>query len=250
MQLAALKNLDYPMDRLSISYGVTDFPDLKDCSDFTTYLRTLLPAAKLGCASSLSFTAPDKEEFAKWGTYALVIANLHELRLKFLDSDADYFWVLGGDNFPLDRHMLKKLLKMKADVASPIIAYRPSRVPKERRSKTKLEPIAWTYEFWPKDIDRQDISPAIREALHKAWLNIPMTRFIRAKEKVVHGAMFGSGCSLSTRRAQLYCGYWLPQAGYMSEDLSYCQYLVRYGFDVAVDTRLRCGHFETDGHIY
>jgi hypothetical protein len=92
----------------------------------------------------VSFTAPDKEEFAKWGTYALVIANLHELRLKFLDSDADYFWVLGGDNFPLDRHMLKKLLKMKADVASPIIAYRPSRVPKERRSTTKLEPIAWT----------------------------------------------------------------------------------------------------------
>jgi hypothetical protein len=250
MQLAALKNLDYPTDKLSINYAVTYYPDVPDCPKYDAYIRKLVEAAGLKCPWHITRTTPDEDELEHWGTYALVIRNLHELRKQFLDGDADYFWVLGGDNFPLDRHMLKKLLKMKTDVASPVIAYRPSRQPEGKRSRNRLEPIAWTYLWWPDDIEREDIQPEVREALWKAWMNVPMTRFIRKKEKIVHGAMFGSGCSLSTREAQMYAAYWLPPAGYMSEDLNYTQHLVAYGFDVAVNTTLRCGHFETDGHIY
>ena len=250
MQLAALKNLDYPKECLSVNFGVTHYEDNKDCVAFSRYLRELLPSVKMKCSMNIYYTSPDEDEFEHWGTYALVISNLHRLRMAFLDSDFEYFWVLGGDNIPLDRRMLKKLLELEADYSSPLIAYRPSRVPKAKRSKTKLEPIAWTYEWWPRDVEREDIPPAIREVLRRAWMNIPMTRYIRTKETVVHGAMFGSGCGLSTRRAQSYVGYWLPPSGYMSEDLSYCQHLVGYGFDVVLDTRLRCGHFETDGHVY
>jgi hypothetical protein len=81
-------------------------------------------------------------------------------------------------------------------------------------------------------------------------MNIPMTQHLPATAKVVHDVQFGSGSSLNKRKAIEYAGYYLPKAGYMSEDLNYCQHLNAWGFDLAVDCGLHCGHFEEDGRIY
>jgi hypothetical protein len=123
LQLAMLRNLDYPMDRLSINFGVTTF-DNAECQQFRQRIEQLVQASNFKCETSISITCPNDEELLRWGTYALVVVNLHALRLKFLQGDYDYFWVLGGDNIP-ERGLLKNLLKMDVDVASPLMAYRP-----------------------------------------------------------------------------------------------------------------------------
>lgn len=252
--LASLRNIDYPPDRLTVWFAITLRHPIDDA--FYTRVKHLVDAANMPMEVNLLRVRPEEDEKLRWGQYYAVITNLHELRKRFLDGDADYFWLLGGDN-PPPRHTLKRLLQLQADVASAMVMQRPHRgreldataaaVPKD-----KPYPMYWVYKWTLNDIDhRKDLEPVLKEALRALWLNIPMFQTIETTQKfVARGVSFGSGCSLSTRRVQEAVGYYLGDAGYASEDITYMQHVHALGFTSAIDTGVHCLHFDPDGRIF
>jgi hypothetical protein len=137
--------------------------------------------------------------------------------------------------------MLKKLLELDVDVASPSIRQRPIRTPEQM-----AVPMFWTYYWTMKDLAGWD--PRIKESLRKAWPEIAFLRFPDPNKKRVHRfAAFGSGCSLVRREVLEHCGYVLGRGGYHSEDLHFSQYANFYEFTTAVDMNLYCPHMDADG---
>jgi len=253
LMLASLRNLDYPPEQLVVWFAVTMRYAVDEA--YYTRLRNLVCNANLPFEVNLRRVRPAEEEKERWGQYYAVICNLHELRKIFLDGDCTHFWLLGGDN-PPPRNMLRGLLDMDADVASPMIYQRPERGREmdvdDSYPRDKPYPMFWIYHWRLEDMEkRRDLEPKLKEALRAMWLNIPMIKLIVTEKKLVaHGVSFGSGCSLSKRRVQEYAGYYLGEAGYCSEDLTYLQHVNAYGFDTAMNTALRCSHFDPDGRIF
>jgi len=250
--LACLRNLDYNHDNLVVWFAVTmRYPDDES---YYTRLKNLVGNAALKFEVNILRVRPKLEEKERWGQYYAVICNLHELRKIFLDGDCDYFWLLGGDN-PPPRQTLKRLLKADADVASAMIYQRPHRGREldvnANVAKDKPYPMFWMYKWTLDDIERPDFEPVLKEELRKMWINIPMFKAVETTQRfVVRNVSFGSGCSLSKRRVQEYVGYYLGEAGYASEDLTYMQYVNALGFSSALDTGVHCLHFDPDGRIY
>ena len=251
--LASLRNLDIEPHTLEAWFAVTMRHPVDEA--FHKRLQRLIRNANMPFQVNTLKVRPTEEEKLRWGQYYAVICNLHELRKIFLDGDYTHFWLLGGDN-PPPRHALKRLLALKADVASAMVMQRPERgreldakaasVPKD-----KPYPMYWCYKWTLKDIERKDLEPELKEALRKLWINIPMFRTIETTQKfTARGVSFGSGCSLSTRRVQEYLGYYLGDAGYASEDIMFMQYVYAYGFEGAIDTGVHCLHFDPDGRIF
>jgi hypothetical protein len=237
--MAALKNIDYPHNRLTVNVAVTNRGD-KQSEPYRVQVQNLLRDCKLGCSTSFHYVEPSKDEMKRWGPYFAIVSNLHRLRLHFLEGDCDYFWLLGGDN-PPPRHMLRKLLELDVDVASPSIRQRPARTVEQ-----KAIPMFWTYYWTMKDLEGWH--PRLKEALRKAWPEIAFLRFPDPNKKRVHKfAAFGSGCSLVKRVVLEHCGYVLGTGGYHSEDLHFSQYANFYEFTTAVNMNLYCPHMDADG---
>ena len=253
--VAALKNLDYPADKLTVYIAVThrgaDYEDV-----YVRQVRRLVHYAHIPFPVHVVVVRPTEPEKLRWGQYYAVICNLHALRQRFLDGSWDYFWVLGGDNPPA-RHMLRGLLRIGQDVSSAIIMQRPNRGreldPDEGMPpKADPYPMFWVYDWHVRDLERRrDLEPTLKEALLALWVNLPMFRLILTdKTFTVHGASFGSGCSLLTRRVLEHCGYYLTEAGYASEDIMFLQHAHAYGFTTGIDLGLHCAHFDPNGAIY
>jgi len=250
--LAALRNLDYPPDKLTVWFAVTIRYPVDEA--YYSRLRNLVCNANLPFDVNIRRVRPTEEEKERWGQYYAIICNMHELRKIFLVGDWDYLWLLGGDN-PPPRHTLKRLLKLDADVASAMVYQRPYRGRRydveDSIGKDKPYPMFWMYKWTLDELDRADLEPALKEELRKLWINLPMFKAVETTQKfIVRGVSFGSGCSLSTRRVQEYVGYYLAKAGYSSEDLTYMQYVNALGFTSALDTGVHCLHFDPDGRIF
>jgi len=242
--LAALKNLDYPMDKLSINFAVTDRGD-RESYNYRQIVADLVDATRFECDKSVAFITPEPWEIQHWGPYFAIISNMHYLRLKFLESDYEYFWLLGGDN-PPTRFLLINLLKHDGDVVSPHINQRPARTPEQ-----VAVPVYWTYYWSMRDI--ADWDPRIKESLRKAWLDVAFLRFPNSRKekrmKIHRRVAFGSGCSLIKQEVFEHAGYVLG-AGYHSEDIHFTQFVNLLGFDTIVDSRLFCPHLDPEGLVY
>jgi len=253
--LAALQNIDYPADKLSINIAVTDRGEPEDL-EFTKRLRSLIDNCTIKFKVNITVVTPSIDEKERWGQYYAVICNLHELRKQFLDGNADYFWVLGGDN-PPPRATLKELLKIDADIASAAVWQRPNRQHRfhEEGGITTVndaEPIYFVQLWRMEDIHkRRDLDPRVKEALRSIYINLPMIHQIKTKQQLVaYNVSFGSGCSLSKKRVIEYAGYYLAEAGYCSEDLSFIQWTQTLGFNNGLNLGLHCGHFDPNGALY
>ena len=252
--LAALQNIDYPADKLSINIAVTDRGEPED-PEFTKRLQSLIDNSTIKFKVNVTVVTPSIDEKERWGQYYAVICNLHELRKQFLDSNADYFWVLGGDN-PPPRHMLHGLLKVDADVSSGMILQRPMRAREYDKPGMPYmvdpTPMFWMYLWHMDDIQKRgDLDPRLKEALRACWINLPLI-FLKATDKpmIAHKTSFGSGCSLVKREVMTYLGYYLAEASYCSEDLQFMQWVHVLGFKTALNTGLHCGHFDPNGALY
>ncbi len=251
---ATLRNVDYPPDKLFLDFCVTDRLD-KESAAYLIQVKDLFTVAKFPFKYRVSTTCLTYEEGYRWGPYYGVILNLHHSRLRFLDSDFDYFWVLGGDN-PPPRNCLKKLLALKTDVASAMINQRPYR---GRNFGKGLEPegpafpypMFWEYVWTTEDIEKRvDFEPALKEALRKMWIEFAFMLPVRGKwKKVYKNVNFGSGCCLSTREVMEWCGFYLGN-GYHSEDIHFFQNVLAHGFETALDTTVTCGHLDPGGDVY
>lgn len=250
---AALKNVDYPPDKLTVNFSIT-YRNSKD-DLFIQKFKNLVDAASLPFEVSITINNPSEEEKVRWGQYYAVICNLHELRKQFLDSDFDYFWVLGGDN-PPPRHMLHGLLKVGADVSSGMILQRPNREHDFTKPGIPLRvdtrPMFWVYLWHMNDVQkRMDLDPRLKEKLRACWINLPLFQLISiSKPMIIRNVSFGSGCSLVKRRVMEYLGYYLVESAYCSEDLSFLQWVHTLGFKTGLDTGLHCGHFDPNGELY
>jgi hypothetical protein len=252
--LAAIKNIDYPAYKLTINIAVTDRGEPED-KEFTKRLQQLIDCSQIPFKTSITTVTPTSEEKERWGQYYAVICNLHELRKQFLDGDAEYFWVLGGDN-PPPRHALHGLLEIGADVSSAMILQRPLRAREFDKPGMPLRvdphPMFWMYLWHMKDVQkRKDLEPKLKEALRACWINLPLLHLIRTDKKfVAWNTSFGSGCSLVKREVLEHLGYYLAEASYCSEDLQFMQWVHTLGYTTALNTGLHCGHFDPNGALY
>jgi len=252
--LAAISNIDYPKDKLIINIAVTNRGDPEDVQFFNR-LEALVDNSKIPFKVNLNMTNPTSDEKERWGQYYAVVCNLHELRKQFLDSDADYFWVLGGDN-PPPRHVLHGLLKMEADVNSAMILQRPLRAREYDKPGMPYQvdpsPMFWMYLWTIDDLHkRRDLDPRLKEALRACWINLPLIHLFKTdKPMIAWNTSFGSGCSLVKREVMEHLGYYLNESCYCSEDLQFMQWVHVLGFKTAFNTGLHCGHFDPNGALY
>ena len=252
--LASIQNIDYPPDKLTINIAVTNRERPED-REFTKRLQTLIDNSTIPFVTNVTVVTPSSEEKERWGQYYAVICNLHELRKQFLDSDAEYFWVLGGDN-PPDRHLLHGLLKSTQDVTSALILQRPlrGRVFDGPGSPPKAMPypIFWAYHWHINSMyKRKDLEPKLKEALRAAWINLPIFNLIMSEKKLFWtGASFGSGCSLVKREVMEHIGYYLTDAAYCSEDIAFMQWTHALGYTTGFNSQLHCKHYDPNGALY
>ena len=247
--LASLKNLDYPPSKISVNFGVTHHGSANS-EAFLQQLKQLLSASNFKCKTSIQTTHPTQEDFDRWGSYYGVILNVHALRLSFLQSKTQYFWLLGGDN-PPPRGTLKNLLKTKGDVVSASVNQRSSKKKEYKINQKLCYPIYWQYIWKPKDIP-MDLEPSLRDTLRTAWTEFSFLDTPPRKdgERFIHNCVFGSGCSLVRREVLEYVGYYLGSGGTHSEDLHFCNLVNLRGFDTVLDLDTRCLHFDEDGTVY
>lgn len=245
--LATLRNVDYPPKHISLHVAVTHLGN--EASDrFLQRVRMLVEAANFPYPAEVHVTYPTLADMDRWGPYFAIIMNLHELRVDFLRGTDDYFWLLGGDN-PPPRPTLKKLLRMKSDVASALVNQRFVRIKQMRMDHSKQYPVYWGRAWELEDMDELNLEPALREELRTAWTEFMFLAKIKG-EGIMHNVVVGSGCSLIKRKVYEHLGYVLGSGGTQSEDLHFCQLARLEGFDVAVDMDTRCLHFDQNGKMY
>ena len=247
--LASLRNIDYPPNKIKLVVAVTDRGD-SESNRFTIEVINLMDNAMLDFSFEILKVKSSKEDMERWGQYYAVIMNLHRVRKIFLDApEFQYLWLLGGDN-PPPRSALKRLLALKADVASGIINQRPNRDRFENKGG-QVYPVFWEYVWTMRDLEkRKDLEPQLKEELRRAWIQIAFMLLAKGKLKTVYrGVNFGSGCSLIKRKVLEYAGYYLG-AGYHSEDIHFLQYVNAMGFKTALDTGIHIPHFDPNGDIY
>lgn len=252
--LAAIQNIDYPQESLTVNIAITNRNEPADIK-FTKRLQHLIEYSNIKFQVNITEVTPTTDEKERWGQYYAVICNLHELRKQFLDSDSEYFWVLGGDN-PPPRYCLNRLLTIGADVSSALILQRPNRAREfdkpDMPYRVDPHPMFWMYLWSMNDVQkRHDLEPELKEALRACWINLPLLHLIKTDKKlIVHNVSFGSGCSLVKREVMEHLGYYLGEAAYCSEDLQFMQWVHTLGFKTALDTGLHCGHFDPNGALY
>lgn len=247
--LAALRNVDYPRTRFSLTIAVTHLGNL-DSEMFIQRVKKLVSAANMPYHVDIIITYPKLEDMERWGPYYAIIMNTHALRLKFLESKAKYFWLLGGDN-PPPRDTLKKLLKMDVDVASAVINQRKAKVRMFNEDTTLTYPVYWEYIWKMEDLHKLDLEPKLMDALRTAWTEFMFLDAPQNKQNgILHHAVFGSGCSLIKREVFEYIGYALGSGGTHSEDLHFCSLANLRGFDMAINLDVPCIHFDSDGKVY
>jgi len=168
----------------------------------------------------------------------------------FLDSDADYFLSLGGDN-PPPRDAVKRLMKLDADVASGICYQRPSQA---QAWKEPVFPLVYEY-TWKLDELPDDLEDDVRREFETAWLNstlmVPLhTNPEWLKLETVRGYTGGTGCVLIRRKVLERIGFSLPPLGYHSEDIHFFNKANYRGFTTAWDLKLHVRHLDPDGSAY
>jgi len=120
--VAALANLDY--SNLEIHWAVTGGFDDGIFHKFRTRLTKLMEAVKWPDTVSwcIHYVPLSKKE--RFTNFTPILRNKTVLRDTFLDGDAEYFLLLGGDN-PPQRNAINRLLKVDADVSIGTCYQRP-----------------------------------------------------------------------------------------------------------------------------
>ena len=245
--IAALANLDY--SNMEIHWAVTgNLTDAK-YNEFRMRLTKLLEAVdwKEGITNQIHYVQLPPERFYR--NYGPILENKAVLRDKFLDSGAEYFLLLGGDN-PPPRNAVRKLLEANADVAMGTCYQRPGVDP------LGVYPLVWRFMYSLDDIDKQNLDVVNREELRLAWLNCPTLMNICydagfKRRKVIWNVAGGDGCALIKRKVLETIDWSIePSKAYNSEDIYFMTLALWYGFTTACLPKLHIPHLASDGLVY
>ena len=247
--VAMLANLDY--ENMMIHWACTGGIDQPEFLDYKRRVTKLMEAVKWPektewCIHYVPLTPMERATH-----YVPILRNKDVLRDTFLDSDAEYFLLLGGDN-PPPRRAIKRLLEIDADIAMAHCYQRP-----DKDKTCGVYPLVWRYSWLPSDIDKlKDLDVRNREELRLAWLQAPSLISIAfdpkwKEQKVIWNITGGDGCALIKRRVLEMIDWGVrPDAAYHSEDVHFMSMALWYGFSTAVATDLHCPHMDPNGKFY
>jgi len=249
IMIAALTNVDYP--NLEIHWAVTGGSEHPDFQDYLERLTQMCAAVKWneGVTNHIHYVPLTIAE--RNTNFCPILRNKTVLRDKFLDGDAEYFLLLGGDN-PPPRKAIKRLLKVDADVSMGTCFQRP-----KIDKRCGYYPLVWRYSWLPSDLDKfPDLEPRNLEELQLAWLSAPsMINVVYdpnwRRHRTVWNVTGGDGCALIKRRVLEMIDWGVvPSKAFHSEDIHFMGLCLWHGFTTAVATDLHIPHFDPDGKCY
>lgn len=247
--LATLREVKYNPNYLKVVFAITDLGD-PESKEYIENVKGLLKHANLMFKTEVIVTKPTLQDISRHGAYAKIIKNIHALHDKFLrEKEYPYFWRLDGDVLPLPQ-TLERLLKLDADIASPLLYQRPM---KNLWGKGAY-PLVYRHVWNLADLEEHDLNDEQKRLLRKAWIEIGFLGCVAAEKnwrnhKILRNVAFGSGCRLIKRLVLEKIWVTLRQS-YLSEDLQFCQDVLAAGFTTAVDLKLHCAHMCMDGKAY
>lgn len=245
--VAALAGLDY--DNYEIHWVITGGYDDSIFHEFRERVTKLMEAVKWNdqVTWTIHYVPLTKEE--RQQNYTPILRNKTVLRDIFLDSGCEYFLLLGGDN-PPPRRAIKRLMKVKADVAIAVCYQRPG-----VDGWCGVYPLVWYYLWLPNELDKLQLNLKNREELRLAWLHCPTIMNVSfnpewRRKKVLWAISGGDGCAL-IRRPVLEMIDWgvTPDQAYHSEDVHFMSLALWYGFTTACLTNLHCPHLAENGDV-
>lgn len=262
--VAALEQLEW--DNLELHWAVTDTGHI-EMEAYALRIKTLMQNSLFKHPWTIHMVHITEEQ--RLIGYAPVVANKKHLRDVFLDGDAEYFFMVGGDNPPY-RTGIKRLMRFNKDVAFGASWQRPAR---DAYNPAAVYPMVWTYAWTMKDIERYHFEPRVKAQFRKAFLNgtlyIPLhTRPNWRRLRRLDGAIGGDGNCLIKRRVVENVPWILPgewrrpgttmtfgmegggNPGYHSEDLHWFNNVTALGYSTVCDLRYRVMHMHDDGSVY
>lgn len=246
--LAALANLDYK--NVELHWAVTGVDEYPAYLDFHGRLTKLMGATKFPdtWSTHIHWVKLSKEEQRM--QYKPILANKTVLRDSFLDSDAEYFLLLGGDN-PPQRKAIKRLLEVDADVSMGTCYQRPG-VDKS----CGVYPLVWRFMWMPRELEGLKIDPRNKRELIEAWYMLPTLinicyDFNWKRKRQINEVVGGDGCALIKRKVLERIDWGLmPPMAYNSEDIHFMTTALYNGFTTACATDLHVPHLAEDGMMY
>ena len=242
--VASLANLDY--ENVEIHWAVTGGYDAK-FEDYRARLTKLCEAVDWprGWSNTIHYVPLTNEQLQM--PYGPILENKNVLRQAFLDSDCDYFLLLGGDN-PPPRHAVKHLMAVNADVAMGTCYQRPG------VTECGVYPLVWRYTYSLEEVDACDADPASKELMRQAWLVCPSVISVSydpdwQKDDVLWTICGGDGCALIKRRVLETIDWAVrpPDNASSSEDMYFMSQALYYGYSTACLTTLHIPHMAESG---
>lgn len=243
--IAALANLNYP--NLEIHWAVTGALDDGRFGDFRDRLTKLCEAVKWreGWSNHIHYVPLTKEQRIK--SYGPILENKTVLRNAFLDSTAEYFLLLGGDN-PPPRDAVLKLMAVDADVAMGTCYQRPG------ITDYGVYPLVWRYMVSLKEIDALDVDEINKGQMRLNWLSSPCVVNVSydpdfTKQDVEWNVCGGDGCALIKRRVleTIDWGVTPPDNVACSEDMYFMTMALYFGYSTACLPKMHIAHMSEHG---
>lgn len=249
--VAALANLDY--ENLDIHWATTGALTGTKFQEYRQRICKLVEGVKwketVNNTIHYVVISPEEHQMA----YGPILKNKQLLREKFLDSDAEYFLLLGGDN-PPPRRAIKRLMEVDADIAMGTCYQRPG-----QDDVCGVYPLVWYYLWLPSDLERlerEGLDAANLEELRLAWLHCPLLMNVKhdpnwRRSRTLWNITGGDGCALIKRRVLEMIDWSVaPSQAYHSEDIHFMSLALFYGFTTACATDLHVAHMGEDGVMY
>ena len=243
--LASLANLDYP--NVELHWAVTGALDDGRFSDFRDRLTKMCEAVKWpeGWSNTIHYVPLTKEQ--RMRNYGPILENKTVLRNAFLDSDAEYFLLLGGDN-PPPRDAVKALMMVDADVAMGTCYQRPE------ATNLGVFPLVWRFMVKLEEIDALNVDSVNKEQMRMNWLTSPSVVNVSydpdfTKHDVEWYVCGGDGCALIKRRVleTIDWGVTPPDSAACSEDMYFMTQALYYGYSTACLPKLHIAHMSESG---
>jgi hypothetical protein len=243
--IASLANINYP--NVELHWAVTGAADDPRFSDFRDRLTKLCEAVKWqeGWSNTIHYVPLTKKQ--RLYSYGPILENKTVLRNAFLDSDAEYFLLLGGDN-PPPRDAITLLMMTGADVAMGTCYQRPG------RSNLGTFPLVWRYLVRLDEIEKLDVDGVNKQQMRMNWLTSPPIINVSydpdfTEQSIEWHVCGGDGCALIKRRVleTIDWGVTPPDSAACSEDMYFMTQALYYGYSTACLPKLHIAHMSESG---
>jgi hypothetical protein len=243
--IASLANLEYP--NVELHWAVTGGEDNPLFAEYHERLTkfceaTLWPKTWTNTIHYVSLTKEQRNQ-----SYGPILENKTILRNAFLDSDCEYFLLLGGDN-PPPRNALKALMTLDAGVAMGTCYQRPE------ATELGVYPLVWRFLYSLEDIDKVEVDEVNRRLIKQSWLNSPCVINVSydpdwKKNQVLWSICGGDGCALIKRKVleDIDWGVMPLESCSCSEDMHFMASALYYGYSTACLPNLHIGHMSESG---